>query len=84
MVRRLSYVEYFFGAVLDYVPRIVPHEDGALWWDAISRPFMPRFFFTDKAIIDDFERTNKYTGFAVSGANEGTSISIGYMGGVRY
>ena len=44
MVRRLSYVEYF-GAVLDYVPRIVPHEDGALWWDAISRPFMPRLLF---------------------------------------
>ena len=79
LVRRLSYVE-FFGAVLDYVPRLAPHEDGALWWDAVSRPFMPRILFADKSVIDDSERTNKYTGFAVAGAGEGTSISIGYMG----
>ena len=41
---------------------------------------MPRIFFADKSIIDDSERTNKYTGFAVAGAGQGTSISIGYMG----
>lgn len=79
MIGRLSYVE-IFGLVLDYVPRSVPYEDGALWLDAISRPFMPRLFFPDKGIIDDSERTNKYTGLSFAGADRGTSISIGYLG----
>ena len=79
LVKRITYVE-FFGAVLLYVPAVVPHEDGAIWLDAITRPFMPRLFFPDKAIIDDSERTNKYTGLGVSGSDVGTSISIGYFG----
>lgn len=79
LVERLTYVG-FFGAVLEYVPRVAPHENGALWGDAIVRPFMPRLFFPDKAIIDDSARTNKYTGLGVSGADRGTSISIGYFG----
>lgn len=76
---RISYVD-FFGVVLDYVPTFVPHEHGALWWDAISRPFMPRLFFPAKAVIDDSERTNLYTGLGVAGSDKGTSISIGYIG----
>ena len=79
LVKRITYVE-FFGAVLLYVPAVAPHEDGAIWWDAIIRPFMPRLFFPDKGIIDDSERTNKYTGLGVSGSDVGTSISIGYFG----
>jgi hypothetical protein len=79
LVKRITSVE-FFGAVLLYVPAAVPHEYGAIWWDAIIRPFMPRLFFPDKAIIDDSERTNKYTGLGVSGSDVGTSISIGYIG----
>lgn len=79
MIGRLGYVE-IFGSVLDYVPRSVPYEGGALWWDAISRPLMPRLFFPDKGAIDDSERTNKYTGLSFAGAERGTSVSIGYMG----
>ena len=79
LVKRLSYVE-FFGAVLLYVPTMVPHEQGAIWWDAITRPFMPRLLFPGKAIIDDSERTNKYTGLGISGSDVGASISIGYLG----
>ena len=77
LLRRLTYVE-FFGVVLTYVPSQMPHENGALFWDAVSRPFMPRLFFPDKEIIDDSVRTNLYTG-GLTGNSEGTSISLGYV-----
>ncbi|OBS53883.1 hypothetical protein A8B73_03705 [Methylosinus sp. 3S-1] len=78
LLRRISYVEYF-GAVLDFVPAHLPHEGGALWWDAISRPFMPRLLFPDKEVISDTLRTNIYTGGA-AGESPNTSISIGAIG----
>lgn len=77
LLKRLSYIE-FFGLALNYVPLYLPHENGALLADAISRPFMPRIFFPDKAVIDDSLRTAYYTGGAIK-AGQGTSISIGYM-----
>jgi hypothetical protein len=78
-ITRIIYVDYF-GAILNYVPNIVPHEEGGRWFDAITRPFMPRLFFPDKAVIDDSEATAKYTGLDIAGQQEGTTVSIGYMG----
>jgi hypothetical protein len=78
MISRLGYVE-FFGAAIEHVPKVVPHENGALLLDAILRPFMPRLFFPDKSVIDDSDRTNTYTGLGVSGADAGTSISLGWI-----
>jgi hypothetical protein len=77
MMRRLSYVE-FFGIVLDVVPQVVPHADGAIWLDAVTRPFMPRLFFPNKAIIADSERTNLYARGA-AGNYADTSVSLGYV-----
>jgi hypothetical protein len=77
--KRLAYVE-FFGAAIDHVPRMINHEYGSIWWEAVSRPFMPRFFFPEKSALDDSEMTRKYTGASVSGLAEGTSISIGFIG----
>lgn len=76
--RRLSYVE-IFGVVTENVPDQIPYEHGAIWWDAVSRPFMPRFLFPSKAAIDDSYRTNYYTG-GKTGTYKATSISIGYIG----
>jgi hypothetical protein len=76
-LRRLSYVQ-FFSAVLEYVPAQVPHAQGALAWDAVSRPFMPRMFFPEKSVIDDTSRTNYYTG-GLAGDSEATSISLGWV-----
>lgn len=73
---RLGYVA-IFGTTLTVVPASVPHEGGALLWDSISRPFMPRLFFPNKPVIDDTERTNYYTAGA-AGNSEGTSISLGW------
>jgi len=77
-VDRLSYID-FFSATIDYVPRVVPHTNGALWEDAIGRVLKPRLFFPNKTSIDDSEATNKYSGVMVAGADKGTSISLGYM-----
>jgi hypothetical protein len=77
LLRRLTYVEYF-GAVLVYVPANMSHTLGALFWDAIVRPFLPRLLFVDKDEIDDTARTNLYTG-GLAGSSEGTSISLGYV-----
>ncbi|MEL7111457.1 MAG: hypothetical protein AAGK93_00785, partial [Pseudomonadota bacterium] len=78
LAERLSYIK-FFGATLEYVPTQVPHENGSLSMDAISRPFMPRVFFPSKSIIDDSVRTAYYTGLEISGRERGTSISLGWV-----
>jgi hypothetical protein len=81
LIRRVSYVD-FFGVALDVVPRYVPFQDGAIWWDAVSRPFMPRLFFPHKEIIDDTKRTNEFTrGLAgpSGGSSVETSVSLGYI-----
>lgn len=79
LISRLSYVE-FFALTLDYVPQVVEHTEGAIWWDAVLRPFMPRLLFPNKTAIHDSERTVQYTGVMVAGVDEGASISIGYVG----
>lgn len=78
LVRRLAYVD-LFGVVVETVPRRFPHENGAIWLDALSRPFTPRLLFAEKSAIDDSTRTRLYTGIHVAGAEQGTSISLGYM-----
>jgi hypothetical protein len=79
LIRRISYVQHF-GATLNYVPSVVPYEYGTLWLDAITRPFTPRIFFPDKAIIDESLLTAKYTGLNITGMDKGTQITIGYIG----
>jgi hypothetical protein len=79
LAERVGYVN-FFAAVIKRVPRVLPHEGGALWWDSVTRPLMPRMFFPDKTSIEDSQRTRYYTGLKVAGKEHGTSISIGYMG----
>ena len=78
LIHRISYV-YFFGVVLDNDPSSIPHENGALWADAITRPLMPRILFPGKPAIDDTARTNFYTGGILYVA-DATSVSIGYIG----
>jgi len=79
MIARIAYTN-FFGSALDYVPQITPHENGALWLDAIVRPFMPRIFFPEKEAIDESALMNRYTGLGMAGIEQGTQITLGYMG----
>lgn len=78
LVRRLTYV-HFFGEALSMVPRRIPYQDGKLWGEAIENFLEPRILNPDKPAIDDSRRTSYYTGRYVAGAEDGTSISLGYM-----
>jgi hypothetical protein len=78
MANRFSEIDVF-SAVTDYVPRVVPHEWGTIWLDAVSRPFMPRILFPEKTVIDESELTNRYSGMGYSGAEQGTQVSMGYI-----
>jgi len=79
LLLRISYVEYF-ALTIQNVPSNVPYEKGQLWWDSIKHVVMPRLLFPGKSVIDDSMRTSQYTGLEISGAERGTSISIGYFG----
>ncbi|MFL5616090.1 MAG: hypothetical protein ACJ796_20660 [Gemmatimonadaceae bacterium] len=79
MFQRLAYVDYF-AAVLDYVPRQRPFENGALLWRSLKHILVPRFLDPSKDILEsDSEITMRYTGLSVASADQGTSIGIGYM-----
>jgi hypothetical protein len=78
LAARIAYVDYF-GAVLSYVPAVTPHQHGALWGAAIMHVLQPRLLFPDKPELDDSEVTREFTGLYVAGAEEGTSVSIGYF-----
>lgn len=78
LVHRFSEIDVF-SAVTVYVPSVVPHEWGTLWLDAISRPFMPRILFPNKAVIDESELTNRYSGVEYAGTEQGTQVAMGYM-----
>jgi len=78
LVERVTYV-YYFGQVIETVPRHIAHENGLLWREAVERVLVPRLLNPAKRIIDDSQRTSDYTGNRVAGAEEGASISLGYV-----
>jgi hypothetical protein len=79
LIARVGYVTYF-ALTIGNVPEHLPYENGRLWRDAVKHVFIPRVLFPGKGIIDDSARTTYYTGVVVAGLEQGTSISIGYMG----
>lgn len=78
VVDRIGYIAYFSNT-LQYVPAMKPHQDGAIYWNALTFYFKPRLFFPDKPVLDDSQHTAEYTGLYISGRESGTSISLGYV-----
>lgn len=79
LAQRIAYVE-MFARVVESVPRYIPHEDGMLWWTAIKHISVPRLLYPAKAVLpSDSELTSRYTRVFWAGAEQGTSISMGYM-----
>lgn len=77
---RIAYVD-FFAAAMDYVPAARPHERGALWTASVTHVLQPRLFYPNKpALPSDSELTMAYTGLHMASGDQGTSISLGYMG----
>lgn len=80
MFERLAYVD-FFSLAMEYVPSARPHEGGALWASSVQHVLVPRLLNPDKPRLpSDSELTMTYTGLILASEEEGTSISIGYMG----
>lgn len=77
LLDRVSYIE-FFSITLDIVPGRIPHENGAIFSNAVSFYLKPRIFFPNKGVIDDSEHTNKYTMLNLMGDGQ-ASHSIGFM-----
>jgi hypothetical protein len=77
LVARVHYTS-LLGQVIQYVPSVVPHENGKLWQSAFMHVLMPRFLFPNKAVLDDSALAAKYTGIRLAGMDDRTSIGIGY------
>lgn len=78
-IDRLGYIQ-FFGAVLAYVPKTEPHQNGEIYLNAVQHYLVPRFLNPNKKVLDDTKHTMKYTGIYLSGMESATSFSIGYVG----
>jgi hypothetical protein len=70
----------FFAATTANVPSHMAHTEGSHLLSSIQRALVPRAINPDKPVIDDSEITQFYTGLAVAGTEEGTSINIGQFG----
>jgi hypothetical protein len=77
IINRISYIDFLSGT-LSNVPSQVAHTEGELWKGALEKVLKPRLFFPGKAAIDDSEKARLYTGSTYAGADQGTSISLGY------
>jgi hypothetical protein len=71
---------FYFSRVLDHVPRVVPHEEGALTWRAVTHIFSPRFLFPEKPELGSTSiLVRKYTGMYVAAEESETSIGLSYV-----
>jgi hypothetical protein len=77
-VDRLGYIQ-FFAATLDYVPKRVPHQNGAIYLSAAQHYLVPRFLNPNKIELDDTKHTQEFTGISLSGRELATSFSLGYI-----
>ncbi len=78
LLNRLSWIGVF-DRVYKRVPEKIPFEEGALWWNGITRPFMPRLFFPEKKGLADSKELNYYSALDVD--EKHTSISLSMMAG---
>jgi hypothetical protein len=77
---RIAYVD-FFAATLNFVPEYRDHTNGMVWKTSVMHVLKPRILFPDKPTLSsDSELTKEFTGLFMASDDEGTSISIGYMG----
>ena len=71
---------YYFSHVLEYIPKVVPHENGALILRALEHTCKPRFLFPDKpGLGSNSWLINRYTPFYAATEELETSIGLSYM-----
>ena len=70
---------YYPALAMERVPRVLPHENGALLWGTIKHVLTPRLFFPNKdSLISSSSLVRYYSGVWVAGEETGTSIAFGY------
>ncbi len=80
LVARMSSGIGYFSLVLDRVPDVVPHEDGALTARVFNHILKPRFLFPDKPSLGSNSwLIHRYAGIKGAGEEEGTSLGLSYM-----
>lgn len=79
MIDRISYIDYL-ASCMEYVPSVLPHENGKLTREAIMHVLVPRLFNPNKAAIDDSQHLTKYTGVFYADGAMGVSFALGYVG----
>jgi len=73
------WVIYYPALAVSRVPSVVPHENGAILWQALVHIVTPRVLFPDKAVLEsDSEMVMRYSGIWAAGPEQGTSIAFGY------
>lgn len=78
--QRVSEIPVLMAYVMERVPDVIEHQQGALTYRAIRHVTMPRFLFPNKVNLgSDSVLVRKYTGLYVAGAESNTSIGLGYM-----
>ena len=80
LMRRIEYT-FFFGRIVERVPSVLPHDDGAIWGGAVMHVLSPRLLFPEKpALGSDVQNTQRYAGLRLT--EQGgwqTEIPMGYM-----
>ena len=63
--------------VYDHVPEKVEYQNGKEFINDVMSSFLPRLFWLNKRVVNDYKRFNYYTGYSL---NKDTSMSMGVIG----
>ena len=70
---------YYPALAVERVPSVLPHTNGAIFYDALVHVVTPRVFFPDKPeLMSDSDKVRTYSGVRVAGRESNTSIAFGY------
>jgi len=78
MLDRLQYT-FHFAKTMEMVPAKIPYQNGDNWMANIEFTTTPRILNPNKPILDNTEKTRRYTGLSYAGRESGASFSLGYF-----
>ena len=70
----------YTALALDRVPKVIPHQEGAILSAAIQHILTPRFLNPNKPVLpSESDDVVRYSGVKVAGREEDTTIAFGYV-----
>jgi hypothetical protein len=71
---------YYPALAMERVPKVLPHENGAILVETARNFLKPRFLFPDKGVLpSESDKVRKYSGVWVAGRERNTSFAFGYV-----